>query len=83
MTRYVVIRVRKMTDTNDIKAMEFEQAMAELEKIVASLENGTVTLKDSVSMYERGVLLKKHCERILDSARMVIQQISSENKEEA
>lgn len=71
-----------MTDSNDIKAMEFEQAIAELEKIVASLENGTVSLKDSVNMYERGVLLKKHCESILDSARMVIQQISADVKEE-
>lgn len=59
--------------------MEFERAMEELEHIVNSLENGDVTLKDSVHMYERGVKLKKHCEELLNQARLTVQKVNTEN----
>ena len=59
--------------------MEFECAMEELEHIVNGLENGDVTLKDSVHMYERGVKLKKHCEELLNQARLTVQKVNTEN----
>lgn len=66
----------------DIKDMEFEQSISELEKIVVGLENGTISLKDSVSMYERGIALKNRCESLLEDARLTIQQVSADlNKE--
>ena len=66
----------------DIKDMEFEQSISELEKIVVGLENGTISLKDSVSMYERGIALKNRCESLLEDAMLTIQQVSADlNKE--
>ena len=62
----------------DVKSMEFEQAISELEKIVAGLENGTISLKDSVNMYERGSALKNRCESLLEHARLTVQQISGD-----
>ena len=69
-------------NNEDIKDMEFEQSISELEKIVVGLENGTISLKDSVSMYERGIALKNRCESLLEDARLTIQQVSADlNKE--
>jgi exodeoxyribonuclease VII small subunit len=56
--------------------MEFEQALKELEEIVKTLEEGKSSLNDSISLYERGSLLKKRCDEILESAQLRISQIS-------
>ncbi len=47
-----------MTDT-PVAEMTFEQAMAELEKVVSALERGDVALDQSITLYERGAELKK------------------------
>lgn len=39
----------------------FEQALAELDRILRELEDGTTTLEDSLSRYERGVGLLRQC----------------------
>ncbi|MDR1235487.1 MAG: exodeoxyribonuclease VII small subunit [Holosporaceae bacterium] len=61
----------------DIKEMEFEQALKELESIVKILEEGKASLIESVNLYERGVALKKHCDNLLESVQLRINQISS------
>ncbi|MDR2682103.1 MAG: exodeoxyribonuclease VII small subunit [Holosporaceae bacterium] len=63
---------------NDISKMEFEDAIKELENIVKILEEGKSPLKESVALYERGTMLKKHCDKILESTQMKINQISSD-----
>jgi len=65
-----------MTDTKDIKDMSFEDALGELETIVRNLETGNTKLDESINAYERGVALKKHCEKRLDNARLKIEKIS-------
>jgi exodeoxyribonuclease VII small subunit len=55
--------------------MEFEQALRELEDIVKVLEDGRSSLKESVDLYERGTLLKKHCDGILESVQLRINRI--------
>jgi exodeoxyribonuclease VII small subunit len=52
----------------DVGAMSFEAALAELETIVAQLEQGDVDLEDSIALYERGQALKSHCETRLTAA---------------
>ena len=59
----------------DIAGMSFEQALAELEQIVARLESGQAPLEDSIRMYERGAALKAHCEARLEAARLRVEQI--------
>ncbi len=51
-----------------VKSMSFEEAMAELETVVAQLESGEVALEDSIKLYERGAALKAHCEARLQAA---------------
>jgi exodeoxyribonuclease VII small subunit len=52
----------------EVKSMSFEQAMAELEKVVGQLERGDVPLDESIKLYERGAELKKRCETKLAEA---------------
>ncbi len=60
----------------DIKAMKFEDALGELETIVRSLEAGDTKLDDAISAYERGALLKAHCEAKLAEAKARVDKIS-------
>jgi exodeoxyribonuclease VII small subunit len=59
----------------EIKALTFEQALAELEQIVARLESGQAPLEDSIQLYERGAALKTHCEQRLEAARLRVEKI--------
>ena len=59
----------------DIKAMSFEDALGELEKIVAQLEGGKAPLQDSIAIYERGEALKKRCEALLAQAEERVEKI--------
>jgi len=48
--------------------LKFEDCLTRLEQIVASLEGGTLSLDDSLKVYEEGVALARHCARYLDEA---------------
>ena len=52
----------------DIDRLSFEEALAELDRIVRSLEGGQMKLEDAISSYERGTLLRHHCEQKLAQA---------------
>lgn len=60
---------------NEITAMSFEDALAELEQIVRGLEGGQLKLEDAISCYERGALLRRHCEAKLSEAEARVQAI--------
>jgi len=60
----------------DIAKLSFEEAMAELEKLVRQLEDGRAKLDDAIGSYERGALLKRHCETKLREAEARIEKIT-------
>ncbi len=67
-----------MSDTAvpaEIAALSFEDALAELEQIVKRLEGGSGKLNDAISSYERGALLKRHCEAKLREAEARVNKI--------
>jgi len=59
----------------DLTQMTFEEALKALEDVVRTLETGEVPLDDSISLYERGELLRKHCQARLDAAQARIEKI--------
>jgi len=59
-----------------VSEMTFEQAMAELERVVGQLERGDVPLEDSIKLYERGAALKKRCEEKLKDAEEKVAAIT-------
>lgn len=65
----------KIEIPDDIAAMSFEDAMAELEDIVDRLEAGNVALDDSIALYGRGASLKAHCEARLRAAEARIEKV--------
>ena len=63
-------------DQADIEQLSFEAALAELEQIVRTLEQGQAPLDESIELYQRGDRLKRHCEARLKSAQARIEQIA-------
>jgi exodeoxyribonuclease VII small subunit len=61
---------------DDISALSFEAAMAELEQIVAKLEKGDVELEESIAIYERGEALRSHCDALLKKAEAKVEKIT-------
>jgi exodeoxyribonuclease VII small subunit len=59
----------------DIDKMSFEQALAELEKIVTKLESGKETLENAIDDYEYGNALRQFCEKKLSEAKLKIDKI--------
>jgi len=58
-----------MPDEPDIR---FEDALSQLERIVASLEQGEPELTTALAKYEKGVLLLNQCHRLLDQAEQSV-----------
>ncbi len=59
-----------------VAEMTFEDAMAELERVVEQLEHGEVALEESIRLYERGAELKAHCEAKLKAAEEKVEQMT-------
>jgi exodeoxyribonuclease VII small subunit len=53
-------------------AQTFESALAELEKIVSSMEDGQMPLEKSLAAYKRGAELLKYCQAALQDAQQQV-----------
>ncbi|MBY0520120.1 MAG: exodeoxyribonuclease VII small subunit [Sphingomonas sp.] len=58
-----------------IEELTFEDALRELERIVARLESGDEPLDASIALYERGNQLRRRCAERLDTAQARIEAI--------
>ena len=59
-----------------VDALSFEQAIAELEKVVGQLERGDIALDESISLYERGAALRKRCQDKLKEAEEKVAKLT-------
>ncbi|SDB12242.1 exodeoxyribonuclease VII small subunit [Belnapia rosea] len=66
---------RQPPPAEDLRTLSFEDALAELEEIVKSLEGGRGTLAQAIADYERGAALRRHCEQKLAEAEAKVQAI--------
>ncbi len=73
-----------MTDTdraplpNDVEALAFDEAFAELQRVVGALEAGGQSLEVTITQYERAVALQRRCERLLAQAELRVQQLMTQ-----
>lgn len=67
-----------MTKATAKKKGNFEQALKRLESIVETLEQGTASLDEAMSMYEEGVQLSKQCLETLTQAELKLKQLSKD-----
>ena len=63
------------------KELTFEMAMKRLEEIVNALENGTVSLDDSLKLFEEGIKLSKFCENELKNIEQKAAKILEDSQE--
>jgi exodeoxyribonuclease VII small subunit len=61
-----------------IKSMTYEEAYAELEGIVETLEAGTLPLEESLALFERGQALSKQCGELLEKAELKLQELTED-----
>jgi exodeoxyribonuclease VII small subunit len=59
-----------------IAALGYEDAVRQLEALVASIEQGEVGLEESLASYRRGEQLVRHCKALLDRAETTVRQLS-------
>ena len=60
--------------------MKFEEALKKLEKIVADLESGELSLDDSLKKYEEGVKLSRFCHKTLQAAQKKVQILTKKDE---
>ena len=65
-----------MARKNQTPPKNFEEALAELERILEDIEGGEVPLEESLVKYERGQFLIQHCRGVLSAAEKQIELLS-------
>lgn len=60
-----------------VAGLKFEAALAELEKLVASMEAGQLPLEESLTAYRRGVALLQHCQGQLADAEEKVRMLDN------
>ena len=65
------------------KLPDFEQSLAELEALVAKLEQGDVPLEDALKTFERGVALTRQCQTALRTAQQKVEVLLARNGDES
>lgn len=61
--------------SEEVDKMSFEDSMKTLEDLVKQLESGELDLDKSLEVYERAVILRDHCKKILDESDRKVQTI--------
>lgn len=70
-----------MTAKKHPSPIPFEAALAELEGLVGQLEQGELTLEESLQRFERGVGLVRTCQNALQAAEQKVAQLAERDGE--
>ena len=60
---------------------DFEAALEQLEELVASMEDGELSLEDSLKAFEKGIKLTRECQTALKNAEQKVQILLDESSE--
>jgi exodeoxyribonuclease VII small subunit len=63
------------------KKIDFEASLGQLEKLVAQMEDGDLTLEQSLKAFEDGVKLTRECQKALAEAEQKVQLLMEQNGE--
>ena len=63
------------------KNTDFEKSLKELEQIVEELQNGDISLDESIKLFERGIKISNDCRKTLETARQKITSLTEEESE--
>ncbi|MEX0730232.1 MAG: exodeoxyribonuclease VII small subunit [Aquisalimonadaceae bacterium] len=62
-----------MAENNGAETVDFEQALEELETLVERMEQGDLSLEDSLKSFERGIALTRLCQKALQDAEQKVE----------
>ena len=57
----------------------FEKSLAELEKLVITLEKGELSLEQSLNQFEKGIQISKKCQQALSLAEQKVEKLTKES----
>jgi exodeoxyribonuclease VII small subunit len=66
------------SEKTPVEKLSYEQAFAELEEIIRTLESEPPALEETLALYERGQALAQRCTALLDGAELKVRQLSGE-----
>ncbi|HSM56545.1 MAG TPA: exodeoxyribonuclease VII small subunit [Candidatus Sulfomarinibacteraceae bacterium] len=66
--------------SNKSEQLSFEEALAELERIVEKLESGDLSLEESLALFEKGQALARQCNEQLESATLRVEQLTEDGE---
>jgi exodeoxyribonuclease VII small subunit len=72
-------KIKTKTNLSLVEELSYEQSLAELETIVASLEANRSSLEETMALFERGQALTKHCIELLDKAELRVKKLSGDS----
>lgn len=75
--------MRTKTNTSGEEQLSFEEAMAELDDLVSQMEDGDLSLDDSLKAFERGVMLTRQCQQALSQAELRVKTLTDADTIEA
>jgi len=61
------------------KTVNFEKALAELEQLVEEMEQGNLSLEESLKRFEKGIALTSECQQALQKAELKVQELIEKN----
>ncbi len=67
------------TAGKDARIVDFESALDQLEKLVSSMEEGDLSLEESLQAFEKGVKLTRDCQSALQQAEQKVQILLDDN----
>jgi exodeoxyribonuclease VII small subunit len=62
---------------------DFEKTLAELEKLVMKLEEGDLSLDESLSGFKHGIELTRQCQAALDNAQQTVELLTNNQDEDS
>ena len=78
MSEEIVSQATPAIEGAPVQKLTFDEALAQLQEVVARLEAGGLPLEGSIALYERGVALHAHCARLLDEAELRVRKLVDE-----
>lgn len=70
-----------MTKKTD-KLPNLETSLAEITQLIDTMEHGELSLEQSLTQFERGITLVKHCQKILEEAEQTVKILIQKNNKE-
>jgi len=68
----------KSSSPKSVEELTYEEAFAELETIVNTLEGEQNPLEEAMSLFERGQALARRCSELLDGAEVKVRELSGD-----